>query len=245
MRTLKLTLAYDGTDYAGWQVQRGSKPTIQGTLQQALRRILKEPVRVVGSGRTDAGVHARGQVAHIRTRSRIPCDALRRALNSRLPPDTAVLKVQEAPAGFHARFSAKRKRYHYHLFIGDVVLPFHRRYVHHVRAPLNLALMRREARVLQGRHDVSAFQRSGRPVRDARRTIYAARVLRKQDWVTIEIEASGFLYAMMRRIVGTLIDIGRGYRPPGTMQRLLKSRNLREAGPTAPPHALFLVRVVY
>jgi len=254
MRTLKLTIAYDGTDYAGWQIQnargqkaegRNQKPTIQGTLEQILRQILQEPVKVVGSGRTDAGVHALAQVAHLKTRSPMPCERLKAALNSLLPPDMVITQVKEAHAGFHARFDAKAKHYRYHIVNGPIVLPFERRAVHHVPVPLNLAVMRREARALLGRHDFRAFHNTGRPVADTRRTISNLRINRHNVHLVIEIEATGFLYTMVRSIVGTLIDIGRGHRPPGTMAQLLKTKDRCRVGTTAPPQGLCLVEVKY
>ena len=163
MRTLKLTVAYDGTRYAGWQSQvrrnqkpvtgNQRKPTIQGTLEQVLGKILQERVTVVGSGRTDAGVHALAQIAHVKTRSAIPCARLQRSLNQLLPPDIAVARLEEADEAFHARFDARRKRYRYRLFTGAVVPPFIRPYVHHVRAPLRVSAMRRELAALRGRRD--------------------------------------------------------------------------------------------
>ena len=245
MRTLKLTLAYDGTAYTGWQGQRTSRPTVQGTVERALRRILQEPVRVVGSGRTDAGAHAEAQVAHLRVRSMMPADVLRRAANALLPPDIVVTKVEDAPEAFHARFDARHKRYRYRMVNGPVVLPFERRWVHQVRSPLNLALMRREAAALVGRHDMRAFHKTSRPVRDARRRISSLSIRRRGDHVTLEIEADGFLYTMVRTIVGTLIDVGRGRRPPGTMAALLTRRDRRAAGPSAPAKGLCLVSVRY
>ena len=245
VRTLKLTIAYDGTDYAGWQIQASRKPTIQGTLQRVLGRILQEPVHVVGSGRTDAGVHALGQVAHVRIRRAIPCDKLRRALNSVLPPEIVVRRIEEVGPDFHARFFALRKRYRYQIVTGPVVLPFERRYVWHVRQPLQAHLMRREASVLRGRHDFRAFHGAGRAVRDTRRIVSDLRLSARNGRLTIEIEADGFLYTMVRSIVGTLVEIGRGHRPAGTMAKLLKRRERRLAGPTAPPHGLCLLDVRY
>ncbi|MBI4354540.1 MAG: tRNA pseudouridine(38-40) synthase TruA [Candidatus Omnitrophica bacterium] len=256
MRTLKLTIAYDGTRYAGWQVQPGSKPTIQGVLQDALRRILGERVSVLGSGRTDAGVHAVGQVAHLRTRASMAPERLFLALNHLLPPDIAVRDVREAPEQFHAQFDAVSKRYRYRLVNGPIVLPFERPYVQQIRAPLNARLMQREAAVLRGRHDMAPFQRTGRPVRDTRRTISDISVRRQAclpsdirggqgSLITIEIEADGFLYMMVRIIVGTLINIGRGYRPPGTIARILRTRDKRLVGPTAPARGLMLLQVRY
>ncbi len=246
MKTLKLTIAYDGTGYAGWQIQRNAKhPTIQGVLQQALRRILQEPVQVIGSGRTDAGVHALAQVAHVRVRSRMPCDGLRRALNSLLPPAVVVTQVEEVPPVFHARFDAKAKRYRYHLVTGPVVLPFERHYVHHVRRSLDVARMRQEAQALLGRHDLRAFPKTGSPITQTRRTISDIAIRRTRNGVVIDIEADGFLYGMVRRIVGTLIDVGRGRRPPGTIARILKTQDRDLVGPTVPPQGLTLMKVTY
>jgi tRNA pseudouridine38-40 synthase len=248
MRTLKLAIAYDGTNYAGWQIQRmrnGAKPTIQGTLERVLQQILQEPARIVGSGRTDAGVHALAQVAHVRTHSSIPCERLKQALNGLLPADIAVTEVVEAGKSFHARFDARTKRYRYQLCNRPVVLPFLRRYVHQVRHPLNVALMRREARTLLGRRDVRAFHKASRPVSDATRIISDVLVRRHDGLITIEIEANGFLHAMVRGIVGTLIEIGRGHRPPGTIRRILTTKDRRLVGPTAPSKGLWLIGVTY
>ena len=245
LRTLKLTLAYDGTDYSGWQVQRNAPRTIQAVLQRTITAIAGERAVVIGSGRTDAGVHALGQVAHVRLRSRIACDRLRLALNHRLPKDIVVRKIEEVPATFQAQYHATRKRYAYRIVNGPVVLPFERRYVQQIWPPLNVALMRREASVLRGRHDFRAFQAAGRRIDDTRRTMSDIRVRRQGTAITIEVEADGFLYHMVRNIVGTLIDIGRGHRPPDTMRKLLRVKDRRLAGPTAPARGLCLVSVTY
>ncbi len=245
MRTLKLTLAYDGTKYAGWQVQPVRQATIQGTLQAALGRILGEPVSVIGSGRTDAGVHALGQVASCRVRSEMPRERLHRALNAVLPRDIVVTQLDETPAGFHARFDARAKRYRYRILNGPVVLPFDRRYVHHVPMPLRVTLMRKEANALLGRHDVRAFGKVGRPVADTHRTISLVRLTRRGALIEFDIEANGFLYGMMRSIVGTLIDVGRGRLPAGTMTQILKTRDRRLVGTAAPAKGLCLMGVKY
>ncbi|MBI2884789.1 MAG: tRNA pseudouridine(38-40) synthase TruA [Candidatus Omnitrophica bacterium] len=254
MRTLKLTVAYDGTGFSGWQVQGSGtqhtahstqKPTIQGTLNAACQTVLREDVRVLGSGRTDAGVHAIGQVAHLKTRSAIAPERLRMALNGVLPPAISVMDVEEAPASFHAQFSAVSKRYRYQIVLGPAVLPFERPYVKQVHVPLNVALMRREAAALLGRHDMAAFQSVGRKVRDTRRTISHLSVRRQGAHLTIEVEADGFLYKMVRRIVGTLLEIGRGRLPPGTMAALLKSRDPLKTGAPVPAKGLTLVVVRY
>ena len=245
MRTLKLTLAYDGTKYAGWQVQAVRQATIQGTLQAALHRILGEPVSVIGSGRTDAGVHAVGQVASCRVWSVTPCDRLQQAFNAVLPRDIVVTRLEEAPADFHARFHARSKRYRYRIATGPVVLPFDRRYVHHVPVALRLPLMRREASRLLGRHDLRPFHKAGRPVADTRRTISFVRLARRGTLIECDIEANGFLYGMMRSIVGTLLDIGRGRLPAGTMARILKTQDRRLLGTAAPAKGLWLIEVKY
>lgn len=254
LRTLKLTIAYDGSRYAGWQRQgkrekvkgKSWRLTIQGTLERVLQKILREPVRVIGSGRTDAGVHALAQVAHLKTRSRLPCDRLLRSVNALLPPDLSVIQIAEAPATFHARFSATHKQYRYRLFTGPVVTPFIRPYVHHVRAALNLALMRREAVSLKGGHEFRAFARARRHAPGTtRRVITSIELRRKGKEIQLDIEGNGFLHTMVRSITGTLIDIGRGRLPPGTIRRLLRTGERRLAGTTAPPRGLTLVSVNY
>ena len=256
MRTLKLTIAYEGTRYAGWQIQkgegqgargrgRGTKRTVQGTLEQILRRILRHPVRVLGSGRTDAGVHALAQVAHMTTRSMIPCDRLRRSVNQLLPEDIVVSSVEEIHGRFHARFDASRKQYRYRIVTGPVVTPFVRRYAHHVPVPLNLARMRRETASLLGRHDFRSFAKSRHDGRSTARTIVRAALCRRGDELHLDLEGDGFLHTMVRSIAGTLIDIGRGRLPEGTMQRLLRSPSRALAGTTAPARGLMLMGVIY
>lgn len=248
MRTLKLTVAYDGTRYSGWQRQRatrGAKPTIQGTLEQVLRRIVREPVRVVGSGRTDAGVHALAQVAHMRTNSTIPWARLLRSVNALLPRDIAVLRIEEVAPAFHAQHDASRKRYRYRLFTGPVVPPFILPYVHQVSAPLNVRLMQREASALKGRHNFKAFARSEGGGRSTIRTISGLRLSRRGPELQLEVEGNGFLHTMVRSIAGTLIDVGRGRLAPGTVRRLLRTGDRRLSGTTAPARGLALVLVDY
>ena len=254
MRTLKLTVAYEGTRYAGWQVQEGSRQkavgrraqrTVQGTLEQILRRILQHPVRVIGSGRTDAGVHALAQVAHLKTGSTIPCDRLRRSLNQLLPEDIAVTAVEEIRGRFHARFDATRKQYRYRIVTGPVVTPFVRRYAHHVPVPLNVARMRREAASLLGRHDFRSFARSRHDERSTRRTIMRATLRHRGDELHLDLEGDGFLHMMVRSVAGTLIDIGRGRLPEGTVRQLLQSPSRALAGATAPARGLTLMGVIY
>ena len=247
MRTLKLTIAYDGTRYEGWQTQRrrAAGPTVQGTLERVLRQILQEPVTVVGSGRTDAGVHAAAQVAHVKTRSAISVQRLLRSVNQLLPPDIAVTRLAEVHVSFHARFDAVRKRYRYRLFTGGVVPPFIHPYVHHVRAPLSLSDMRQEAATLLGRHDFQAFARARRDGRTTTRAITRLSLRRQGQEIHLDIEGNGFLHTMVRTIAGTLVDVGRGYLPAGTLRRMLRTKRRELAGIVAPARGLTLVSVRY
>lgn len=267
MRTLKLTIAYDGAAYAGWQSQL-DKPTVQSTLEEALARVTGERVRVLASGRTDAGVHALGQVVGLRTNSPLSTDVLLRALNANLPEDIVVREVAKAPDGFHAIRDALRKRYRYVIHDGPLRSVFLRRYAwHYAYGRLNDEAMRRAASALLGTHDFSSFQSSGAERATSVRTIYEIRVERgraghhmlffpfestddegragRRDFMTIEVEADGFLYNMVRTIVGTLVQVGRGKQPESWLGEVLRAADRRAAGPTAPPQGLMLVHVEY
>jgi tRNA pseudouridine38-40 synthase len=247
-RTLKLTLAYDGTDFAGWQIQSNAR-TVQGTLRDVLVRITGEPVSLFGSGRTDAGVHALAQVASFDTDSHHSCDVFQRALNAELPPDIAVLAVEEAPPGFHAQRAALRKRYRYVIHDAGVRDVFARRYCWAVPYPLDDSAMHRAAKPLVGRHDFSSFETAGSPRETSERTIYALDIKRphsdRQYELHIEVEADGFLYNMVRAIAGTLVQVGRGVQPQQWVRQVLASKDRSAAGVTAPPQGLFLLRVEY
>lgn len=249
MRTLKITLAYDGTAYAGWQAQPGLS-TVQGTLEAAIEKITGRAVRVVASGRTDAGVHALGQVVSLRTGSDLPAEVLRRALGAELPRDIAVLEVAEAPDDFHALRNAKRKRYRYLIHDGPVRDVFRRQYCwHYGHGWLDAEAMGRAAEALLGTHDFRSFQSSGAERESSVRTVFDLKVERgrgeARDWITLEIEADGFLYNMVRAIVGTLVEVGRGARPETWPAEVLRAADRSAAGPTAPPQGLFLVGVDY
>jgi tRNA pseudouridine38-40 synthase len=247
-RTLKLTLAYDGTDFAGWQIQPAAR-TVQGTVQAILSRIAGEPVKLVGSGRTDAGVHALGQVASFETTSRHACEVFCRALQAELPDDIAILSVEEARAGFHARGSARRKRYRYVIHDGDARDVFARRFCWPVPYWLDEAAMRRGAVALLGTHDFSSFETTGSKRESSVRTIFAIEVARpfadRPFVLHLEVEANGFLYNMVRAITGTLMQVGRGARDEQWVGEALDSRNRSAAGPTAPSQGLFLLSVRY
>lgn len=253
MRWFKLTLAYDGTAYAGWQIQVGQR-TIQGELEGALARLGGQRIPVVASGRTDAGVHALGQVVSFSARLRLSTDELRAALNATTPPDILVREVQETAAGFHAIRDARSKRYRY--VVHDDLLPdvFAGNYAWHVRHTLDEQAMRRAAALLVGRHDFSSFEAAGSPRASSVRTVSDLQVQRRgrapfdplePRRLVIEIEADGFLYNMVRNIVGSLVEIGRGKQPVAWLEDVLAARDRRLAGATAPPQGLFLMHVCY
>ncbi len=257
MRTLKLTLAYDGSAYVGWQRQDNGR-SIQGELEAALHDIEERPISVVGAGRTDAGVHALGQVASLEIAHAIEPPALLRALNAKLPDDIRVLQTDVAPREFHARYSAAEKTYRYYVSTGAIAPPFSLRYAWHLPVPLDLGVMRDAAQQLGGRHDFSAFQAVGSAVETTVRTIASVTVSLQPAWapwdaaqttstaiVAIEVTADGFLRHMVRTIVGTLVEVGRGRRAAGDIVRILASKRRARAGATAPARGLYLVRVAY
>jgi tRNA pseudouridine38-40 synthase len=246
MRTLRLDLEYDGTNYHGWQVQPNA-PTVQEKLEDALHQILGEQVRVTGAGRTDAGVHALGQVGHLRTASDREVEALFRGVNSLLPEDIVVKSVREASPDFHARRSALRKRYEYWILNDPTRSAFHHRFVWHVRVGLDLAKMRRAAESLVGEHDFASFQASGgEPGRHTVRHLYLLEVEEFQNGVVrIAVEGNAFLRGMVRILAGTLVDVGRGRVPEQALPGILTARDRKAAGRTAPGKGLFLNWVRY
>lgn len=244
MSTFKITLAYDGTDYIGWQRQ-ASGVSVQGLLEEALRELDGREVAVAGAGRTDAGVHALGQVASFVLERAIDAATVRRALNGHLPPDIRVWSAAEAPADFHARFDARSKSYRYRIWNGDVLSPFERRYAWHVTAALDVDAMSRAARMLEGRHDFAAFQSAGSDAADSVRTVLDARLTKTDALITFDITGDGFLRHMVRAIVGSLVDVGRGRQAPEWMRDVLASRDRTRAARTAPAGGLFLTAVDY
>ena len=262
MRTLKLTLAYDGTAYVGWQRQaRGV--SVQGLVEEALSRIDGRAVTVVSAGRTDAGVHANGQVARAVVRSGLDVSTIHRALNATLPPDVRVLRVDPASDTFRPRADARSKTYQYWWWNAPVSAPSVRGWCWHVRRPLDVSAMDEAARALEGRHDVAAFQSTGTAIASTTRTVTRSRVwsiscgpgsalslvsrLVPIDgrFVVFEIVADGFLRHMVRAIAGTLVEVGQGRRPPGCVPHILASGDRTQAGPTAPARGLVLVCVNY
>jgi tRNA pseudouridine38-40 synthase len=244
VRTFKLTIAYDGTQFAGWQMQAGPR-TVQGVLEQALLPVEQRRVVVHAAGRTDAGVHASGQVVSFSLTSSIAADALVRALNVRLPPDVRVMHAEQVADDFHARFHARQKVYCYAIFNGLVVPPQLRHFVWHITQPLDVHQMNAAARLLIGEHDFAGFQAAGGEVVSTRREISRSQVERRDEQLLYEVAGTGFLRHMVRNIVGTLVEIGRGRRPVDDMHRVLQSRDRSQAAATAPPHGLTLARVEY
>jgi len=243
-RTLKLTLAYDGSRFVGWQRQADGE-SVQAFVEEALSRLEGGPVAVHAAGRTDAGVHAEGQVASARVTFTHDAATVVRAANAILPAEIRVLAVEDAPPGFHARFSARGKSYRYQIANTPVASPFLRGYAWHVPEPLDLDAMRAAAAALVGTHDFAAFQSTGSDVSATIRTVTRSDVLARGGLVVYEVEGDGFLRHMVRAIVGTLVDVGRGWRPPGDVRGLLEGGTRAQAGATAPAHGLTLVKVEY
>jgi tRNA pseudouridine38-40 synthase len=249
MRYFKLTIAYDGTDFHGWQMQ-GSKPTIQGEIVNVLQRLTQEKIFLHGAGRTDAGVHALGQVASFKTQSAFSAQEFQRALNALLPPAIRIVSAEEVGPDFHARWSAVRKTYRYRLYRGKVVPPPLWRYVLHYPFPLDEDAMRDAAARFVGLHDFTAFAASTdsedeERERSTEREIDSVDLARTADNEELNFTVSGrsFLRYMVRKMVGTLLEVGRGRLKPEDIDRLYENRDRSKAGPTVPPQGLVMVEV--
>lgn len=247
MRYLKLTIAYDGTDFHGWQMQSG-KPTVQGEIVSVLRRLTQENVAIHGAGRTDAGVHAVGQVASFRTRSALAAPDLQRALNALLPPAIRIAAVEETGPDFNARWSALAKTYRYRLYRGKVVPPMIWRYVLHYPFPLDEERMREAAGRFVGSHDFAAFAASTGSEEDDRerstvREVYSTALVREAEELVFTVRGRSFLRYMVRKMTGTLLDVGRGRLAPEDIERLFASRDRSKSGPTVPAQGLCMVSV--
>ena len=244
--TLKLTLEYDGAAFVGWQVQPNG-PSVQAAVEAAAARLCGEPISVTGAGRTDSGVHARGQVASLQTSQTLPLKAWTAGLNGLLPPEVACVRAELAPDGFDARRWARGKRYVYSIVESPVRSPLRRGRAWEIRQPLDLEAMQAAAAHLIGRHDFSALRASDCRARTTVREIRRLQLSRRSDSADIEmvVEATAFLKHMVRNLVGTLVEAGHGRRTPDSVATLLESRDRTRAGPTAPPHGLVLDEVFY
>ncbi len=244
MRNIKLIIQYDGTRYSGWQFQRNAR-SVQGEAEKALKGLFGARIVLKGAGRTDAGVHALGQVANFMTRSALETYKIKKALNNTLPGDIVISDVMEAPLGFDSQHDSRAKIYRYTIVNNEALNPILRHYSSLVSYSLDLKKMRRAAEYLVGRHDFRAFQASGASKGDTRRTIKHIDIKKAGDIIIIEIEADGFLYNMVRSIIGTLVEVGRGKMAAERVSDILRSKDRRRAGPTAPAKGLCLMEVRY
>ena len=245
MRNIKLLIEYDGTNYRGWQVQPKGQ-TIQGMIEGKLALLMGETIHLIGSGRTDAGVHAFSQIAHFKTQSQMDVRSIQRALNSLLSHDIVIKRVEEVEEGFHARRQSKSKVYEYRILNQDLRSAFHRGYAWHIPQKLNLREMKKATQSLIGEHDFSSFRSVGSPTQTPIRRVILAEWKRSRDGLLrFEIEANGFLKQMVRAIVGTLVEVGKGKISSEEFQRVLDFRDRKKAGPTAPAQGLFLKEVKY
>jgi tRNA pseudouridine38-40 synthase len=251
MQTIKLTIAYDGAGFHGWQLQPGL-PTIQGALHDALRQITQEPITIHGASRTDAGVHALGQVAHFKTHSTLEAQEIRRGMNALLPPTVRIVAAQEVGQDFHARWLAQGKTYRYRIYRGEVLPPFDHRRAFHYPWPLDEAVMSAAARAFEGQHDFTSFAASTGSEeddkdRDMQRVIHSSEIVREpqRDEIAYVVRGRSFLRYMVRKIVGTLIEVGKGRLAPSDIPEIFAARDRSRSGPTVPPEGLYLVALEY
>lgn len=244
MKRIKLTVAYDGTDYCGWQIQKNGI-TVEEVLNRALSRLTGEEITVVGASRTDAGVHARGNVAVFDTDTRIPAERIVYAVNALLPEDVVVVRSEEVPAGWHPRKCVSVKTYEYRILNKEFPDPVRRRDTYFVSFSLDIERMRRAAEYLKGEHDFKSFCSAQTAVETTVRTIYDLDIKKEGEIITIRVRGNGFLYNMVRIIAGTLAGVGRGYFEPEDMERVLEAKDRTKAGVTAPPQGLTLVGIEY
>lgn len=247
MRRYKLLIQYDGTHYSGWQVQPNAL-SIQERVEKALGQFLQEKVYLVGSGRTDAGVHATGQVAHFDTEKEFEPRRLLKALTGLLPHDIRVLEVEPTEQTFHARYSAKGKIYHYRFSNALTISPLERHFVAHIKTAIDLDLLKEAAKLFIGTHDFSSFsnkQHEGAAAKGAVRTLTRLDVIEEERYIRLEFEANGFLYKMVRNITGTLLDVASGALPIQEIPRIFEAKDRKKAGKAAPARGLLLYKVYY
>jgi len=249
MQNVRLTIAYDGSAFHGWQFQPGV-PTIQGALDDAASKITQEKIIVHGASRTDTGVHALGQVAHFKTHSTLSALEFQRALNALLPPAIRIMAAEEVGMDFHARWQSQGKTYRYRIFRGRVLPPFEYRRALHVPWPLDEAAMAAAARHFEGEHDFTSFAASSGSEEDDRdrnmvRALYSSEIVRENDEIAYVVRGKSFLRYMVRKIVGTLLEVGKGRLAPDDIPRILEARDRKRSGPTVPPEGLYLVSIDY
>lgn len=245
MYNYRLDMVYDGSKYSGWQRLKDNDKTIQGKIEQVLSRFYSQAVEIVGSGRTDAGVHARGQVANFWTGQETDPKVLLAYLNHYLPEDIVIQKIQLVDERFHARFQAKEKNYNYYIRRGIIGNPFQRKYEYQIEAPLNIQAMEQAASYLIGKHDFTSFTTAKSKKKSMERTIHSIVFKESEDLLAICFKGDGFLYNMIRIIVGTLIEVGLGNLEPEAILGILESKTRANAGPLAPAQGLFLEYVAY
>ena len=241
MRRIKLVVAYDGTEYCGFQVQNNG-PTIEGELNKVLSELFKEDIRVIGASRTDSGVHAYCNVAVFDTQARMPAEKMVYAINQRLPEDIRVQESSEVAADFHPRHTDSRKTYEYRIYNAAVQNPMKRRYALWNYYKLDVEKMKEAATYLVGEHDFKSFCSADTQVESTVRTVYEVSVTQSGEDIVISVSGNGFLYNMVRIIAGTLLEVGKGRIEPNEMPRILEAKNRQASGPTAPPHGLTLVK---
>ncbi|MDO6353760.1 tRNA pseudouridine(38-40) synthase TruA [Caloramator sp. CAR-1] len=244
MKNIKIVIEYDGTRYCGWQRQKNGV-SIQETIEKAIEKVTGEKIEIIGSSRTDAGVHAKGQVANFLTSSTVPPEKICYAINSFLPDDIVILSSQEVPLDFHSRYNSKGKKYSYTILNRKIPSALLKNYSAHIPYELNIEDMIRASKYFLGEHDFSAFKSTGSSVKGNVRTIKRLELIKDEDIIKMFIEANGFLYNMVRIIAGTLIEVGKGRIKPDDIPFILDSRDRKKAGPTAPAQGLCLEKVYY
>lgn len=244
MKRVRLVVAYDGTNYHGWQIQKNGI-TIESELNRCLSDLLGEPIEVIGASRTDSGVHALGNIAVFDTRARMPAEKISYALNQRLPEDIRIQASDEVPLGWHPRHQNSRKTYEYRIYRNEFPMPVKRLYSYFTYYPMDVERMRRAAAYLVGEHDFKSFCQTGAQVESTVRTIYSIELTEQDRELVIRVCGNGFLYNMVRIIVGTLLEVGYGRKEPQQMQAILEACDRQAAGPTAPAHGLTLYSYEY
>ncbi len=244
MRNIKLTIEYEGTNYFGWQKQK-DRVTIQEEIQRAIFEVTKENVEVIGSSRTDSGVHAKGFIANFKTLSRVPAERFREALNIKLPDDIVIVKSELVEDEFHSRYNSKGKTYEYLILNAPVPSAIMRNITYHYKYDLNIEAMKEAACYFIGTHDFQGFRSQGSSVKGTVRTIYNLSIVKSEDLIKISVTGDGFLYNMVRIIVGTLINVGRGKIAPQNMKSIIESGDRNLAGECAPATGLLLKEVYY